>query len=410
MSSEPNCLDYNQVNIFVSSDTNRIVGKIAEVLARRSPYIGILGGGTLPNVSTVVRSVIQERSFVASSLAAPVFVNDVSECGVLGGTDQVGTTEYQYQLQTLRGMGPQVCVKTARTAFKGGYLAAQVALEKGVLQIMNSDIRYQLQLQSGVKFVANSTLPFSQALTGDMQQINTLFNPTLPNSTCTFAVLQKLAVFLREEMLADPFEDDAMGTMYKAIFSEEQILQFKNELDVRLDHRAMVTGKYQLGERQIAGYSWEGPYRGVSFGVDAQPLRFNNFYTSGPLAGTPQFIEPEIGVSVTQGVGARRNPNWVTAQYEVGFLMAQDSFNRLTPEMYTGEGTFKFAPQLFMGELEWFYLRDRCNPYGDFGNHIYQIQRAYQPQRPQNVIPIIYQRCPYNFSYYLCATTGNAGL
>ena len=334
----------------------------------------------------------------------------MSECGILGGTDQVGTTEYQYQLQTLRGMGPQVCVKTARTAFKGGYLAAQVALEKGILQITNSDIRYQLQLQSGVKFVCSTTLPFSQALTGDLQQINTLFAQTLPNTTCTFATLQKLAIFLREEMLADPFEDDAMGTMYKAIFSEEQILQFKNELDVRLDHRALVTGKYQLGERQIAGYSWEGPYRGISFGVDAQPLRFNNFYTSGPLAGTPQFIEPEIGVAVTQGVGARRNINWVQATYEVGFLMAEDSFNRLTPEMYTGEGTFKFAPQLFMGELEWFYLRDRCNPYGDFGNHIYQIQRAYQPQRPQNVIPIIYQRCPYNFGFYVCATSGSNGL
>jgi len=33
-------------------------------------------------------------------------------------------------------------------------------------------------------------------------------------------------------------------------------------------------------------------------------------------------------------------------------LIADGSFERLVPEKYVGEGSFKFAPQLHMGELD----------------------------------------------------------
>ena len=42
--------------------------------------------------------------------------------------------------------------------------------------------------------------------------------------------------------------------------------------------------------------------------------------------------------------------------YEVGILIADGAFERLVPERYVGEGSFKFAPQLHMGELEWHYV------------------------------------------------------
>lgn len=402
MSTSAYCLDPSLVQDFANKDINRIVGKIAEVLARKSPYIDILEGGTLPNVSDQVRSVVQERASLGSSLAAPVFTNDVAMCGGPVGQDNVGSTEYTYQLQTYRGQGPLVCVKTSRTAFKGSYMQAQISLEKGILEIINADTRYQLYKQSGLKVVCNSTLG-TNVLTGDMQAINTLFAPALPDSPLSFNLLYQLGVFLKEEMLAEPFTQNG-EEFFKFIGSANTINLLRNELDIRADLRSLTTGQYKLGEKSITGYTWYGPYRGVAFGIDPQPLRFNTLDGSGQ----PVLIEPTISVPVTRGVAQRRNPEWVNALYEVGFFMAPESFRRLTPEQYTGEGTFKFAPQLYMGELEWFYIKDTCNKFGDYGQHIYQIQRAIQPIRPQNVIPIAYKRCPLALGIAPCSTSGSS--
>ena len=122
-------------NNFAAKDTNRIVGQIGRVLARKSPYINSIDGGTLPNVSDVVRSVVQEMAVPAASLAAPAFAADTTLCGSSATADQVGSTIYEFQLETLRGAGPRVCVKTARTAFKGAYLQAQISLEKTILYL-----------------------------------------------------------------------------------------------------------------------------------------------------------------------------------------------------------------------------------------------------------------------------------
>ena len=97
-----------------------------------------------------------------------------------------------------------------------------------------------------------------------------------------------------------------------------------------------------------------------------------------------------------------------------GILMAEDTGTQapvaelisVKAENYVGEGTFKFSPQLAMGELEWTYFRDNdCNLYGDFGQHIYQISRAIQPIRPQNVLPVLYKRCPFDGIPLLCSTS-----
>lgn len=399
------CISPDAASDFANKDTNRIVGKIAEVLALKSPFMDILDGGTLPNVSDTVRSIVEERASLGHSLANPVFANDVTLCGNAGQQDQVGSTEYSYALQSLRGRGPRVCVKTARTAFKDSYLRAQQALEKAILQLTNADIRSTLHLRSGVKYVVNSSKSFNQSLTGDAQQIDTKFANFLPDSQPTFRLLQKLTAFETEEMYSDPFMSNT-GTMAKIIGSWDVIEGFRQELQIREDLRAFVKGGYKLGERDLGGYSFEGPYRGIAFGIDQQPLRSNGFDANGDLV----LLEPEIAVATSKGVAARRNPAWVAGMYEVMFLVMADSFKRLTPEQYTGEATFKFAPQLYMGELVWRYIIDNdCNLFGDFGQHVYQIQRAYQPVRPHAVIPILFKRCDFNLGISTCAS-GVAGL
>jgi hypothetical protein len=394
------CIPLATIQNFASKDVNRIIGQIGRVLARKSPYINSIDGGTLPNVSDVVRSVVEEMAVPAASLAQPEFVNDTTLCGVGATPDQVGSTEYQFQLQTLRGAGPRVCVKQARTAFKGSYLQAQVSLEKSILQIINADIRFQYLKQSGIKFTVNSTKTFSQNLTGDMQQINTLFAPTLPDGPMNFKSLYKIGTFMREEMLAEPFATRD-GEFFQVMASADQIENFRNDADVKEDLNYLSAGSFRLGEESISGYQFMG-YRGFAFGIDQQPLRATGFDGSGNLV----LVNPIISSAVTNGFAQRRNPAWVNAPYEVMFVIAGEAFKRLVPESYTGEGTFKFAPQLAMGELEWTYFRDNdCNLYGDFGQHIYQISRAIQPIRPQNVCAIVYKRCPFDGLPLPCSTS-----
>lgn len=394
------CIPLATVQNFASKDVNRIIGQIGRVLARKSPYINSIDGGTLPNVSDVVRSVVEEMAVPAASLAAPEFVNDTTLCGVGATPDQVGSTEYQFQLQTLRGAGPRVCVKQARTAFKGSYLQAQVSLEKTILQIINADIRYQYLKQCGIKFTVNSTRTFTQNLTGDMQQINTLFAPVLPDGPMNFKSLYKIGTFLREEMLAEPFATRD-GEFFQVLASADQIENFRNDADVKEDLNYLSAGSFRLGEESISGYQFMG-YRGFAFGIDQQPLRATGFDGSGNLV----LVNPIVSTAVTNGFAQRRNPAWVSAPYEVMFVIAGEAFKRLVPEQYTGEGTFRFAPQLAMGELEWTYFRDNdCNLYGDFGQHIYQISRAIQPVRPQNVCAIVYKRCPFDGLPLPCSTS-----
>jgi hypothetical protein len=398
--SNSNCIPISVVTNFASKDVNRIIGQIAKVLARKSPYINSIDGGTLPNVSDVVRSVVEEMAVPDASLAQPNFVADLNLCGVGATPDSVGSTEYQFQLATLRGAGPRVCVKQARAAFKGSYLQAQVSLEKTILQLINADIRYQYLIQSGIKFVVNSTQSFTSNLTGDMQQINTLFANILPDGPMNFKTLYKIGTFLREEMLAEPFASKD-GEFFQVLASADQIENFRNDADVKEDLLYLTAGSFKLGEESISGYQFMG-YRGFAFGIDQQPLRATGFSSTGVLS----LVEPITKTAVTNGFAQRRNPAWVSAPYEVMFVIAGEAFKRLVPEQYVGEGTFRFAPQLSMGELEWTYFRDNdCNLYGDFGQHIYQIQRAIQPIRPQNVCAIVYKRCPFDGLPLACSTS-----
>ena len=397
------CIPLATIQNFASRDVNRIIGQIGRVLARKSPYINSIDGGTLPNVSDVVRSVVEEMAVPAASLASPNFVADTTLCGVGATPDQVGSTEYQFGLETLRGAGPRVCVKQARTAFKGSYLQAQVSLEKTILQIINADIRYQYSLKSGIKFVVDSTKTFSQNLSGDMQVLGAPWatsTGSIPNGPMNFKTLYKIGSFLREEMLAEPFATRD-GEFFQVLASADQIENFRNDADVKEDLIGLTTGSFRLGEESIAGYQFMG-YRGFAFGIDQQPLRATGFDASG----NPILVNPIVSQSVNNGFAQRRNPAWVNAPYEIMFVIGGEAFKRLVPESYTGEGTFRFAPQLAMGELEWTYFRDNdCNLYGDFGQHIYQISRAIQPIRPQNVCAIVYKRCPFDGLPLPCSTS-----
>lgn len=229
----------------------------------------------------------------------------------------------------------------------------------------------------------------------------------------TFKALHYLARHSKEVLWSEMWPSDGKAQEhYKVVASADQIELFRQEAGVEKILVALTNGSYKVGEAALSGYSWESApaYRGIAFGIDQTPLRFN---TVDGESGTPNFINPRENVADggTNTAYSKTSADWLAASFEVGFLVGLNSFKRLVPERYVGEGSFKFSPQLHMGELEWFYQRDNdCNLWGDFGQHIYQITRAYQPVRPHHIIPFAYRRCKADLGLEACAVTSCASL
>lgn len=406
------CITPAELSDLAVKDTQRLVGSVAKCLAANSPFINILEGGTFPSgVSDEQRTAVQMPAAPGDSLAIPTFTNDTELCGTNGLQDKTGTIEYVYRLQGKRGFGPRICVKKGYSAFKSSYSTAEDALDKLITQYVNADVRAQLYLKSGSKLTAASGFCFDDLFTGgEFSDVGVKFAQPEDLSTIkplSFKALHYMARHMKEVLWADMFPSDGKAQAhYKFIGSADIIEAFRTEVGVQNVLVALTTGGFKLGESALSGYSFETSpaYRGIAFGIDQTPLRATGFNEDGTLA----VVNPRINVD-NEGTNTSYsvpNPAWLNADYEVGFLVGQTSFKRLVPERYVGEGSFKFAPQLHMGELDWHYQVDNdCNVYGDFGWHKYQITRAYQPVRPHHIVPILYRRCKADLGLEECTSS-----
>lgn len=379
------------VQDFAARDLNRLRGNVVRSLVRKSPYVDVLPGGTLEQgISDTQRVAVQERAVLNQSLVRPTFTLDKDMCGQTGPAAEVGSTEYSYSLETNRGKGPLVCIKGMWSAFKTAYSAAEDSLKKQLIQLNNADVRITLVDRSGCKVVITAGSNFDDMFDGDIQRIDTPFpNTGLPTAQPNIKFLQYLGRFMREDLLVEPFEGRAGEPVMRFIGSQEVIDNLRDDANVREDHRYLAAGSYDIGKMTLTRYTWEGPYRGMTFGVDPQPLRFNVLNSHAQ----PVYIEPEVAVETDNGVASRPNPAWVRAKYEVGIFMGMDSFRKLTPETYTGEGTFRFPAQAVTGEMIWRNIQDNDqNVWNDYGRHYYQFSRAYKPERPHAVCAISYAR------------------
>jgi hypothetical protein len=410
------CITPATASDIASKDTQRLLGTVAKCLASNAVFMNVLDGGSFPSgVSDEVRSATQMPAAPGDSLAIPTFTNDTELCGTAGLQDKTDTIEYTYRLQSKRGFGPRVCVKKGYAAFKTSYLSAEDSLAKLITQYVNADIRAQLYLKSASKFVAKAGVCFSDLFTGgEFNDVSVLFANTLPDTPLTFKALHYIARYLKEVLWADMYPSDGKAQEhFKFIAGSDQIEAFRAELSNGAGSPlvALTQGSYKIGEQSLTGYSFETSpaYRGIAFGVDQTPLRASGFEEDGTLT----LINPRTTVANGGKNTAYSKPNqsWIDADYEVGFLIAPGTFKRLVPERYVGEGSFKFAPQLHMGELDWHYQIDNdCNVFGDFGWHKYQITRAYQPVRPHHIIPILYKRCKADLGLEACTVTSCTSL
>ncbi len=377
---------------FAAKDTNRIQGNVIRILAKKTPFTDVLEGGTMASgVSDTQRVVVQEVAVTNQSLTRPASTPYLNSCGNVGPTAEMGSTEFDYAPAIIGGRGPLICVFTTWAAFKDTYKSAEDSLRKGVVQIMNADVRANLVDASGCKMVLQINKTFDQLFDGNVNSINTPFPGIgVPNAGPSFASLEYLGRFMREDLMVEPFpiagDDDGV---LKVIASQQTIQILRNGADVRTDYRYITAGSFKVGKDQLTKYSWEGPYRGFAFGVDPQPLRFDTL----DGYGQPIYIEPYVNTEVTNGNGNRPNPLWVRAKYEVMLVMGKGGFRRLIPESSTGEGTMKFPPQVYMGQLKWKNTEDNDqNAWGDWGYHLYRMNRAYKPEHPHAVCAIAYAR------------------
>lgn len=395
------------VQDFGARDMNRLQGVVVRALTLASPYVDVLEGGTMPaSMSDQQRVVIQERAVLNQSLVRPTFTADRDMCGQSGVAAEVGSTEYSYQIETNRGKGPLVCIKGMWSAFKTSYSAAEDALKKQLVQLNNADVRIHLAERSGCKLVCQAGVTFSTMFDGDSQRIDTPFpNVGVPTARPTIKLLQYLARFLREDLLVEPWAGKSASEAVLKFMGEQELIDIlRDEAGVRDDHRYLAAGSYDIGKITLTRYQWEGPYRGIAYGIDPQPLRFNLLNAQAQ----PIYLEPEVTVETDNGVGSRVNPAWVRAKFAVGILMGRNSFTKLTPETYTGEGTFRFPAQSVTGMLKWENIKDNDNNvWQDFGRHYYQFTRAYAPKRPHAVCTISYAREQVDFGMTTITGFGN---
>jgi hypothetical protein len=391
-------IDTNAISNIAKKDTNRLVGSVAKCLAANSPFIGVLRGGTFKSgVSDTVTSAVEMQAAPGDSLAVPTFTAQTSIAGTAGTAEKTGKVDFTYTLEGKRGTGPKVDVKSGFAAFKSSYLTAEDALRKLITQYINADIQAQLVLKSATKFSCKAGQTLEQNLVGGSEtNIGITWNGlVLPDAQLSFKALHAIARYLREALFGEMFPASGKGQAhFRFIGSPDIVEAFRNEVGVENILIALTQGGYKLGEESVSAYSFETSpaYRGIAFGQTQRALRFNEI--SG-VTHIPTWLNPVTTVEdeATNTAYAVANDDWLSADYEVGVLIAEGSFERQTPEQYTGEGTFKFAPQLHGGELEWHYIKDNdVNQWGDYGWHKYQITRAYRPIRPQHIIPIIYKR------------------
>jgi hypothetical protein len=405
------CDDPTDISDLASKDVGRIVGAIAKALAANAPYMNVIGGGTFPSgVSDEIRSVVQMQAAPGDSLALPVFYCDTDMCGTSGHQDKTATVEFATRLESFRGRGPNICVKKGYAAFKGSYTMAEDALKKLMTQYINADIRAQLYLRSASKFVANAAWDFDSLFTGGWEtDLGVQFFQQLPTGPMTFKALHYIARYMREVLFAEWYAQDKGMPHFRFIGGSDQVEYFRNEVGIQNVAVALTSGGYDMGKTVLTAYGFEQSpaYRGIAFGVDQRPLRCDGFNMDGTL----HLLDPVTLITdAAKGTAyAKPNPAWLNADYEVGILIADGSFERLVPERYVGEGSFKFSPQLHMGELEWHYVIDnQCNQWGDFGWHRYQITRAYKPLRPQHIVPILYKRCKADLGLVDCVVETEA--
>jgi hypothetical protein len=394
-----------------SRDPQRLYGPIAKSLLTQVPYISVLKSGTFPaSVAATLLSVAQGRPYLQTSLANPSFTSMLNLCGSCSlNVDQNGTNQYSYEAQINQGMSDKICLNQGFSAFLGSLTSQLEAYQAGVTELINADIRWQLFLKSGVKWVVRTGTSVTSQIAGGEYNIQEPVPAVQSNAELTFGSLQSANRYMRSALRAKPF-GSGTGAHARLIGSPDLLDLLRNDLGGAagpgganiVPLGALAAGGNKMAMDGLSSYMFEPLYRGIQLAEDPIPLRLNwNGAGYDP-------VDPNVSYSAQVGTVSIVSDAWLNASHEVAFLFYDGSFERQVPAPWTGEGKIKFQRQLFGGEIQFMNHPDMTsNLFGDYGVMAYRVGRALRPIYPWFVLPIIYKRCKDTDSLVTC--TGVSG-
>lgn len=402
------CLDIPTANDFLTENTNVVKRAINKFLALTTPWMDCIESDTwYAGVSATQRSVVQKNVCATddpNALSYPQW--DAWSCKFNPKSISIGTCEYSYSPEYREYQGPTFCVATDHHSFRGSIRNAEEALRQFTYDTWHARNRQQSLILSGTRMLVNSTLSFNQAVTRGFQ--TNFVAGTCPDGPLTWKALQQLKNFMKNTLTATPDNmwGSSNGMFFKFIGSDAIIDSIRDEAggtSVGANLQALTTGGYEAGRKGLTSFAWEGPYRGVGFGVDQTPIRLNGCNADGSV-DVSNIVPPFVCSPGSTGTDVRAgNPKYEQAPYELGFLLGKKAIYREIPQQFLGEGTTRFDKQYWGGDVQWINNKDStCNPKGDRGYHLLSFAAAYRPDYPQFIIPILYGRCETDLGVTPC--------
>lgn len=406
MSDYANCtLPPDAVNDVLAKQASMLREEIQQDLAYSEPYSNTINGRTInmSNRGETIRSLTANRVSPAWSRVAPDFQPYTDSCNSIPSSDEIGQTEFNSVMESRDGRGPTICVREAIHTVMNSLRTTADSLKQAIRELKGYDIRNKYFELSGLKFVARSGNNLDTILTGSRNAVSTAFHPELPNATVSLQTLIAIADKMQSVHGVERF-GSGMDSHYLVVAGNELIERIRNDSTVEKAILSQTEGGLADGNNSIKMFPWlDIQHRGLRFGQDFQPMRFNNLDGSG----NPVLIEPEVSVSSDHGKNSVTNPDWANAKYEIAFMVGKDAFEYLTLQSFTGEGAWQYGPQFTMGDLVWHNVKDnQCNFKGDLGFHWYEIVRAVNPIKPHAITTIAYQRCPADLGLEPCEEVG----
>ncbi len=390
------------VQIF-QTDPTRIIAPIGASIAANVPYMSVLPQKTFEaQVSPIHVSVVQGRTVPGTSMTFPNFAvqGTVTSIGTNAGNSKSGTLAFQYQNKIYQDFSDVIALNVAYNAFKESLTSQLQAVQQYSTELINADVRGEIFTRSGVKAIVQSTAAFYSTISGGMNQIDTALPNTYSDARLTFELLQHYARYLTQDLLAWRFGNGDEAHL-RFIGSADILESLRNDLGAGVPggfigqpigplSAGAIAGDAEA-KKGLRGYIFKPLYRGIDFGEDQRPLRYNWNGT------TYVAVEPYVSVAGSTGNVEVVNPGWLQASHEVAFLFGRNSFERQVPAKWVGEGRIKWAQQMFGGEVIFGAYPDMVqNFFKNYGVLAFQIGRAYRPIYPWFVLPILFKRCVEN--------------
>lgn len=409
----PSCtLDAGEVSQLVTAQNPKIYLEILQKVNTESPWSQIIPSSpTEANMGDTIESVVTPRSVTNQDQVEPAFTNFTSSgCTLVGEQSQMGNIRFSTQLEILRGETEYICLFANWDTVYGALAQSIQALKSEITYLYDTDTKSKLVRYSGLKASVQEGIKPSASTEGGEWQVTVAFPAALPTANITFAWTKALLNYLTEVFEVQMYGMGA-DAHAKLIASASVLDAFRNEIGAAGPNTSLIAGTqggYNDAKKALWDFLWmESNFRGLKFAKDRYPLRYNNV----DAQGYPIWIAPRVKVAVSStntGTGYRLAPNatWANALYEVAVLVFQDSFRRRVPQQFVGQGEIKYPSQNFGGDLQWSFLKDQCNKWGDKGQFLYQIARAFQvgANGAHSIIPIAFKRCPEDYGLSTCSS------